>query len=168
MDHRATHHPDLSSIRTRPALGAALTAGIIASLVFQILEIILIPLVGGGSPWGPTRMIAAMVLGPRVLPPPATFELNLVLVAFGVDVVLAMIYSVAINWITGGLRLSLAIAAGAALGVVLYALNFYGLIALFPWFVMGRNAVTVFTHVVFSVTAVLAYHKLHARPSPGV
>ena len=65
----------------RSLLSTALVAGIIASIVFQVLEIVLIPLFGGGSPWGPARMIAAMVMGRGVLPPPDTFSLMIVLVA---------------------------------------------------------------------------------------
>ena len=56
---------------------AALWAGIVAGFVFMVLEMLLVQLVGGGSMWGPPRMMAAMVMGRGVLPPPATFDPNL-------------------------------------------------------------------------------------------
>ncbi|MBP6507977.1 MAG: hypothetical protein KA257_10485 [Opitutaceae bacterium] len=147
----------------RFALGPALWAGVIASLVFQGLEILLIPLVGGGSPWGSARMIAAMVLGPGVLPPPATFDLKIVLVALAIDIVLAVIYAGALGWLTQAWRAGWAVLMAVILGAGLYGLNFYGFTAIFPWFESGRNGVTLFTHIVFSVTAVLAYKNLHGR-----
>jgi hypothetical protein len=149
------------------AFGSALCAGVVASIVFQALEILLIPLNGGGSPWGPTRMIAAMVLGRGVLPPPATFDWGIAIVALVVDVVLAMIYSVALCWLTKPWRLGRSAVVAAIFGVALYFVNFYWLTAIFPWFTMGRNGVTQLTHVVFSLTAVLAYYWL-AHRSPKV
>ena len=53
---------------------AALWAAIIAGIVFMMLEMIMVPVFMGGSPWGPPRMIAAIGMGKGVLPPPATFD----------------------------------------------------------------------------------------------
>ncbi len=146
-------------------LRAAVISGIIGSLVFQVLEIILIPLAGGGEPWGPARMIAAMVLGPRVLPPPATFDAPIVLVALIVDIVLAIIYAAIIGTLVHRWPRSTAIIVGAVFGALLYGVNFYIFTAIFPWFVMGRNFVTLFTHIVFSVTVVFLYLRLSRRPA---
>lgn len=135
-------------------------AGLVASLVFQVLEIILIPLAGGGSPWGPARMIAAMVMGRSVLPPPATFDLVIVGVALVVDVVLAILYVAMLSWLIRRWATATALLGGAVFGVVLYLVNFYGFTHVFPWFEMGRNGVTLLTHIVFSMTAVLVYKGL--------
>lgn len=139
---------------------AVIWAGIISSLVFQVLEAVLIPLFAGDSPWGPMRMIAAMVLGRSVLPPPSTFDPGAALVALVVDIVLAIIYVFFLSWFIRFWRLRPALVAAAVFGVALFVINFYGFTAVFPWFVMGRNLVTLFTHIVFSVTAVLVFKKL--------
>lgn len=139
---------------------AVVMAGLAASVVFQVLEIILIPLVGGGSPWGPARMIAAMVMGRSVLPPPATFDLLVVAVAFVVDVVLAIVYVAVLSWLIRRWALATALLGGAIFGVGLYVVNFYGFTHLFPWFEMGRNGVTLLTHIAFSMTAVVVYKRL--------
>ncbi|MGQ0814996.1 MAG: DUF2911 domain-containing protein [Gemmatimonadota bacterium] len=55
-----------------PDLSATVLSGLIAGVVFIVLDITLVPLFGLGSPWEPVRMIAAIVLGRDVLPPPAT------------------------------------------------------------------------------------------------
>ncbi len=43
-------------------LKAAILAGLIAEVVFMMLEMILVPVVMNGSPWGPPRLIAAIIL----------------------------------------------------------------------------------------------------------
>lgn len=144
---------------------SVLAAGLVASLVFQLLEIVLIPLSGGGSPWGPARMIAAMVLGPKVLPPPDTFDLYVVAVAFAVDIVLAVIYVALLAFLIRRWALATALLAGAVFGAGLYVVNFYGFTRLFPWFEMGRNGVTLLTHIVFSMTAVWVFKQL--QPAAG-
>ena len=139
---------------------SVVTAGLVASLVFQLLEIILIPISGGGSPWGPTRMIAAMVLGPKVLPPPSSFDLFIVAVAFAIDIILAIVYVAVLAWLIRRWAMATALLAGAVFGAVLYVVNFYGFTHVFPWFEMGRNGVTLLTHIVFSMTAVWVFKQL--------
>lgn len=147
---------------------AVIYAGIISSIVFQALETAVIPLFGGGDPWGPVRMIAAMVLGQSVLPPPATFNPGLALIALVVDVGLAMIYVFILSWFIRFWRLGPALLAAVAFGAALFVLNFYGFTAMFPWFAMGRNLATLFTHVVFSVTAVLTFKKFAPQASEPI
>jgi hypothetical protein len=89
------------------------------------------------------------------------------LVALVVDIVLAVIYVFVLGWFIRSLRTGAALAVGAVFGGVLYVTNFYGFTVVFPWFEMGRNGVTLFTHIVFSVVAVLAYRKLQGRPRPA-
>ncbi len=155
-------NPQPENVR-RPSWRTALAAGVIASIVFQLLEVLLIPRFGGGSPWGPARMIAAIVMGPGVLPPPATFNLTIVLVALIVDIVLAVIYTAVLGWLVHYWSLARSLMVSAVFGVLLYLVNFYGFTRIFPWFEMGRNGVTLFTHVVFSLTAALAYKKFSVR-----
>ena len=61
-------------MRTKLDLRAAVLAGIAAGVLFIILEMALVALMMGDSPWAPPRMIAAIAMGEGVLPPPATFD----------------------------------------------------------------------------------------------
>lgn len=146
---------------------AVMLAGIFASFVFQILEIVLMPLFGGAGAWSSARMIAAMVLGRGVLPPPDTFDLFIVATAAVVDVALAIAYTTVLALIVRGWSRGAALIGGAVFGIGLYVVNFHGFTALFPWFEMGRNGVTLFTHVVFSLTAALAFKLLQPGGAPG-
>nr|MDQ3007927.1 hypothetical protein [Chloroflexota bacterium] len=70
---------------------AVVWAGLIGGAAFVMLEMIMVPLFGGGSPWGPPRMIAAILLGKGVLPPPATFDVGVLMTAMAVHLPLSIV-----------------------------------------------------------------------------
>jgi uncharacterized membrane protein YagU involved in acid resistance len=139
---------------------AAIIAGIVAGAIFMILEMILVPLVGGGSPWGPPRMIAAIGMGKEVLPPPGDFALMPVMVAMVIHFILSIIFAVILAFIIQRFSLGLAILIGAIFGLLLYFINFYGFTAFFPWFAMARNAISIFSHIVFGAAAAWIYKAM--------
>lgn len=147
---------------------AVVMSGLIAGLVFLMLEMILVATLLDQSPWGPPRMIAAMVMGRGVLPPPASFDLVIVMVAMMVHFVLAIVLAFVFAVLFGARRWSLAIAllAGAVFGLVIYFINFYMMTALFPWFAMARNGVSMFAHVAFGVVLAWSYHAFTAVTPP--
>jgi uncharacterized membrane protein YagU involved in acid resistance len=147
---------------------AAVWAGMIAGVVFLMMEMILVATVGGESPWGPPRMMAAMVMGQEVLPPPATFDFAVVMVAMIVHFVLSIIYGFILAWAIANWTMGLgaAIAVGAVFGLALYLINFYIFTPLmFPWFAMARNMITISAHIVFGLVLGWAYVALASRRS---
>lgn len=151
-----------------PDWPAAIYSGLIAGAVFMMLEMAMVPLFLGGSAWGPPRMIAAIVLGRDVLPPPATFNLGVLMAAMIVHFGLSIIYAVLFDWVTERLGLAVTVLLGAVFGFLLYLINFYGFTAIFPWFANARNWVSIFAHVVFGVSVAIAYKELEkyrARPA---
>ena len=143
--------------------GAAVKAGLLSGLIFLILEMIMVPLFLGGSPWGPPSMIAAIVMGQGVLPPPPTFDLGVVLAAMVVHFALSVAFAVALAFILTRLKKGAALLTGGIFGLGLYVVNFYLFTALFPWFANARNWVSIFTHIVFGLLAAWFYVKW-ARP----
>ena len=150
---------------TKLDIKAAVWAGIIAGVVFMMLEMVLVETVGGGSPWGPPRMIAAIGMGKDVLPPPATFDLGVMIVAMAIHFVLAILLGMILGLIVSRRKLGLmaSIGAGAIFGLAVYLVNFYGLTALFPWFAMARTPITLLTHVIFGTVLGWSYHALAVR-----
>lgn len=142
---------------------AAVRAGLVGGLIFLILEMMMVPLFLGGSPWGPPRMIGAMVLGPEVLPPPATFDLGVVAVAMGVHFALSVIFAAVLALLLARIGSGAALLVGALFGLGLYLVNFYLFTALFPWFANARNWVSIFAHVVFGLVTAWAYLTLATR-----
>jgi hypothetical protein len=47
--------------------------------------------------------------------------------------------------------------------VLLYVVNFYGFTALFPWFAMARNWVSIVAHAVFGFAAAWVYEAFARR-----
>jgi hypothetical protein len=147
---------------------AAVWAGIIAGLVFMVLEMLLVQLAGEGNMWGPPRMMAAIVMGREVLPPPATFDAGVLIVAMMVHFMLSLVYAFIFAWILGRWHMTMTVAAigGLLFGLVIYAVNFYGFTAVFPWFAEARDWITVLAHAIFGATLGVVYRPL-ARTNSG-
>ncbi len=105
-------------------------------------------------------MMAAMVMGQGVLPPPATFDLGILVVAMIVHFALSILYAVILAAITFRLTTSPAFLVGAAFGLLLYLINFFVFTAIFPWFTEARNWVSVFAHIVFGLATAWSYKAL--------
>lgn len=146
--------------RHTPDWRSAVWAGLIAGAVFMILEMVMVPIFKDGSAWGPPRMIAAILLGRDVLPPPATFDLGIFAVAMALHFVLSVVYAVVLAFAICRMPAGAALALGAAFGLLLYIVNFYGFTAIFPWFANARNWISVFAHIVFGLGAAWAYKAL--------
>lgn len=146
-----------------PHWKAAVWSGLIAGVVFLVLEMLLVSLVAGDSPWAPVRMMAAILLGQGVLPPPATFDLGIAAAAMLVHFTLAIVYGLILSLLVFRLETGPALLIGALFGLGLYVVNFYGFTAVFPWFAMARNWMSVLAHAVFGLTAAWAYKELARR-----
>lgn len=142
-------------------LKSGMIAGIIAGVIFLILEMVMVPLFLDGSPWGPPRMIGAIVLGKGVLPPPATFDIGIVLTAVILHMVLSIIYGIGIGMIIKRMSFGMAILTGAVAGFIIYLVNFYIFTSIWPWFANARHWVSIFAHIVFGLAAAWAFIKLH-------
>jgi uncharacterized membrane protein YagU involved in acid resistance len=148
-----------AEIPSRSHLKAGALAGVIAGAVFMMMEMGLVAL-SGGSPWAPPRMIAAIVMGEGVLPPPASFDLMILMVAMVVHFMLSIVIGVGFAFIAGRFGLLMAVGVGAVVGLALYVVNFYGMTAFFPWFAMARNTISIVSHIVFGLVLGLSYHRL--------
>ena len=133
---------------------AAIWASIIAGAVFMMLEMALITMMKGDSPWGPPRMMAAMVLGRGVLPPmgqPASFDFGIIMFAMIIHMMLSVMFGIVLGLIVSrlGLHAIGSIAAGAVFGLIVYFVDFHIFTAWFPWFAMSRGSITIFSHAMF-------------------
>ncbi|MGH8771688.1 MAG: hypothetical protein ACREV2_10995 [Burkholderiales bacterium] len=161
-----THVESRQVISHTPDWSAGVWAGLIAGLVFLVLELALVPVFMGMSPWAPVRMIAAIIMGQGVLPPPDTFDLGIFLAAgavhFGLSIVLGLILAGIFTWLHLDSSAWLSLLAGAVFGLVVYFVNFYGMTSFFPWFADARNWLSITVHAIFGIVAALAYKKMRA------
>ena len=111
-------------------------------------------------------MIAAIVLGREVLPPPATFEAGVMMTAVLVHFMLSVLFGIILAAALRRTSSELGMLGGAIFGLALYFVNFYLMTAVFPWFVAGRNWVSVFSHIAFGIAAAWGYFATTSR-RPG-
>jgi len=149
----------MTSERTVPILGSAVKAGLIAGLIFMVVEMLLVWLAMGMNPFAPPQMIAAIVMGPDVLPDAIPPGSNIVVLMVGmlVHFALAVILAFVFKYLAMALRLNgtMLIVAGVVFGLIVYVVNFYGMSSIFPWFAMARNWIGIAAHAIFGL--VLAY-----------
>lgn len=147
---------------------AAVWAGIIAGIVFMMAEMMMVWMFMGESPWGPPRMIAAMVLGKDVLPPPADFDMGIMMTAMMIHFPLSVIYGLVVGWIVHRLGSTSVLLIGAIFGLAIYFINFYLVApAVFPWFTMAQNWVSLVAHLIYGLVLGAAYAGLR-RHKPAV
>lgn len=151
-----------AAVERRVDWKAAAWAGVIAGAVFMMVEMLMVWMLMGQSPWAPPRMMAAMVLGKGILPPPADFSFVAMAVAMMIHFPLSILYGVILGWAVHRMGMTTVVLAGAAFGLVaVYLVNFYVVAPmLFPWFVEARNWISLLAHVLFGVVLGGAYAQL--------
>jgi hypothetical protein len=165
---KASHTTEAPSATPAPALmlSGAVAAGVGAGIIATGIQLVLwwmfaIPL--PDMLWRDARLAAAIVMGRSVLPPPATFEWSVMVMASVVHFALSICYGLVLAPVLSRLHERYALAAGALFGLLLYVVNMYGFTGMFPWFEATRDGITVAAHVAFGVSAAALYTRyLHA------
>ncbi|QDG52408.1 hypothetical protein FIV42_17165 [Persicimonas caeni] len=142
---------------------ALVLAGIIAGLVYLIVEMALVPLTGL-SAWAPPRMRAAIVMGPEVLTPLEVFDAGVFVLALALHLSLSIVYAALIGLFVRLQSVGMAALIGAGFGLLLYMVNFFVFTGVFPWFAEARSWVTALSHLVFGGVAGAAFVWI-SRPS---
>ena len=143
---------------------AALWAGLIAGAVFMIAEMALVAM-AGQSPWGPPRMMAAIVMGEAVLPPPASFDLGIMAVAMMVHFPLSIVFALILGWAISHWELNRAasVVAGLLFGLAVYLVDFYMMTEIFPWFAKARTTITLVSHALFGLVLGWSYRAIEKK-----
>jgi uncharacterized membrane protein YagU involved in acid resistance len=163
--HSRQHYTE-SYVGDKTDWKAAVWAGLIAGAVFMMVEMLMVMFFMGQSPWGPPRMIAAMIMGKGVLPPPGSFDMGIVTTAMMIHFALSVVYGLVFGWIVHRLSGVNATLIGAVFGLAIYFINFH-LIApvMFPWFTMAQNWVSVVAHLIFGLALGASYAATrHHKP----
>ena len=153
-----------SNVRMKQVVdwSAAVWAGLISGIVFLLANMVLTN-VYLGSPWVIVRLLASIVMGPGVLPPPATFSVSTFLVSLIVHVPLSIGFASLIAIVLHRWGLIVGILGGAAFGLALYFINFYTFSFLFPWFFPMRSWIMAVSHLLFGALAGGIYEALEVE-----
>lgn len=142
---------------------AAVWAGIVAGAVFLTANLVAWPSVTQTSPWVLVRLLGSIVLGPKVLAPPATFNGAALAAALIGHFVLAILFALLVAWVLHRYGLIIGILGGAVLGVALYFINFYTFTYFFPQFWGFKSGLFLLTHALFGATAGGVYEALEVE-----
>jgi hypothetical protein len=154
-----------------PDWPAAAAAGFAAGATVMVLELLWTSFAGSTDPWQITRLIAAILMGPGPLQT-AGFDALVVGVALLIHYGLGVVFGLVLAWIIAGFHFdtspALMLAVGAVFGLVLYLIDFYVMVRVFPWFEPLRGWPMVVAHLVFGIVAALMYWRLDRQGvSPG-
>ena len=141
----------------------AVTSGIVAGVVATGAQVFLWLVFTDGLPhilYRDARLTAAILLGQGVLPPPATFDWKVMMVATIIHFAISIAYSLILARLLSRIGMMFSLLAGSIYGLMIYTVNMYGITAIFPWFSEARDWITVVTHVVFGVSLAGTYKAL--------
>src|SRR5882672_4257883 len=147
---------------------SAALAGIAAGVVATLAQIALWWISSAPLPeilLRDARLTAAIIMGREVLPPPATFDWSIMLVATLVHFALSIAYALTLSAFISRLSTPLSLVGGAAFGLLLYAINMYGFTFVFPWFAAARDWITAATHGIFGLVVAAVYKTWPMRAS---
>ena len=152
-------------------MSAGRVGGIIAGIVFGMLEMIMAAIMGL-SVCATLMMIGAIVLGQGALPmPEPTIGLSTIVpVGIAVHMVLSMIYGAVFGAVASSVGLLrknrwALIGVATAFGFALWIVNFHVVAPiLFPWFAMANPVVQFFAHTFFFGTALGLVLAPRAQP----
>ena len=159
-----SHEPALRNRRVNAT--AAIYAGVVAGILATLAQVLLWALFTDAFPaivFRDARFAAAIVMGRDVLPPPATFDGAVMLVATLLHFALSIVYALVLSRLVARLRTPAALLAGAGFGLCLYAVNMHGFTRVFPWFERTRDWITIAAHLAFGMSAAGAYRALTYR-----
>lgn len=142
---------------------AAISAGIVAGVVATAAQLLLWWAFTDALPqvlFRDARLTAAILMGQAVLPPPATFDWQVMIVAAVIHFVISVVYGLILACLISRLGLILSLFAGTLYGLALYIVNMYGVTAIFPWFAEARDWITVTAHAVFGISLAGTYKAL--------
>jgi hypothetical protein len=148
-----------------PDWTAAAVAGFVAGALLMVLEMLWSTVDLYASPWVTPNRVAALVLGPDVLH--ENFDVWVVITALVTHYILGIIFGMILAAIIAPFHLDssagMLALVGAIFGLVLYAINFYGMSRFFPWLTQMQGWATVVAHLVFGMSAALMYWQLERR-----
>lgn len=147
-------------------------AGVIAGILATLTQVLLWLIFTDDFPailFRDARLTAALVLGKSVLPPPATFDVGVILTATLIHFILSIAYAAVLATLVAQFNAAASFLVGVGFGVALYMVNLYGFTAIFPWFAQARGWIALIAHGVFGLTAISVYRWLdinNARSRP--
>ena len=141
---------------------AAIVAGAIGGLISLVCNVLISSWLLD-SPWLFIRIIASILLGEGVLPPPDTFSWGILAAGFGIHLFISIVLSGLIAAVVHQWGFLISFVGGALMGLAFYAINFYTLSILFPWFYTFRSWIFLVLHVLYGAFTGSIYEMIEVE-----
>ena len=149
-----------------PDAVAGVLCGLVAGVAYLAAQMSFSALSSSGNAWEPLQRIAAILLGEDAAPPSADVTVTIVGMALLIHFALAVVFGRIVDWVVRGSTLVRGALRGAAVGAVIYVLDFWLLAPLaFPWFGQSRGLATTADHLLFGAVAAVSCLLIRMRRS---
>ena len=142
---------------------SAFWAGLIAGIIFYLLNVFVVPLFLGGNSWVIIRLFSSVFLGNGILAPPATYNLVSLIVSIFSVMLFSMLFTLTVTFILHRWGLLVGIVGGAIFGLAIYLINFYSLSYFFPWFYPMSSWSFLVTHILLGSVAGGVYESFEVE-----
>jgi hypothetical protein len=115
------------------------------------------------SPWLLTRIIASILIGKSVLPPPSSFTLPILFVSLFIHLLLSIIFSDLIAIVVQQWGIIISFIGGALMGLAFYAIAFYTFSILYPWFYTFRSWIFLIMYILYGAFTGSVYELLEVE-----
>jgi uncharacterized membrane protein YagU involved in acid resistance len=146
----------------KPFTRSAIVAGLIAGIIYMLLQMSLPHFLEGKGVWQLPNNIAAIGYGPGVVSskmPSAGPMLIFLILHFLVSILFAMIVGLFARGATTLVKIGTGIAAGA----LLYYASFYVGTYIFSWFANFRGWTCLADHLIFGIITALIYDIMYQK-----
>ncbi len=156
---------DSRSVKMRQLVDwrAAVIAALAGGLVFLISLALILPGTTGGTIWAVLRYMASIVMGDEVIPPPASFDITIVVAGLLIHFLLSLIFGAILATIIHRWGLLVGLLGGALFGLAIYAINFFTFTLLFEWFYLLRSWPVLLAHVLYGAVTGFVYELLEVE-----
>ncbi len=142
---------------------SAFWAGLIAGIIFYLVNVFLVPLFLGGNSWVIIRLFSSVFLGKGILAPPATYNLVSLIVSIFSVMLFSMLFTLTVTFILHRWGLLVGIVGGTIFGLAIYLINFYSLSYFFPWFFPMNSWPFLITHILLGAVAGGVYESFEVE-----
>jgi hypothetical protein len=151
-----------------PAWGVAMAAGIVAMLVFAIVEMAFSWAMRGESPWHPLVTFGTVTVDALVPDRHAGGGPRTIVVGCALLVVLGALSGVILAAIVDRVGVVTTVIAGVVFGLAMFAIDLYGLARIFPALTSIRDWMSALAYAIEGVLAAGLYKAMthHERPLP--
>lgn len=137
---------------------AAFIAGLVAGVVFLLVEMLGQAMIVGQSPWLFPQYAGAIILGEDILL--EGINATAVIVGIVLHLVLSVVFALILAAIIHEWELLVGLVVGLLYGLALYAINYYTFTRFFPWFFPVTNWLDIVAHALFGLAAGGVYELL--------